>query len=213
MHQRRGYRNDKRAIGIARDTKARSVQRRRSTFAGVDHRLVLQAPMPTGASDWARRRPTAMVYAIGGLGGELRRSRPCNLGRRRPWSVQPGHEHLVTGALTERRPRKRRRAAIGNTIYVVGGHVPGGEASGVVEVFNGSSWTTLPQSDWMPTAQAGLGLVTDGTYLYAIGGNTQAGTRFGRDGRAVRPVSAVGIPLVDPRADARGWQRECERAF
>ena len=68
-------------------------------------------------------------------------------------------------------------AAIGSMLYVVGGHIPGGDPSGRVEILDTSSasgWTTLPQADWMPTARAGFALVTDGAYLYAIGGNTQA---------------------------------------
>jgi N-acetylneuraminic acid mutarotase len=134
-----------------------------------------QAPMPTGRSGLGAASANGQVYAIGGLGGSCDGVSACNFGPSttvesynpvtNTWSPAPS---LSFGRETA------GVAAIGNTIYVVCGHVPGGDASGVVEVFNGSSWSTLPQSDWMPTARAGLGLVTDGTYLYAIGGNTQA---------------------------------------
>lgn len=135
-----------------------------------------QAPMPTARFGVGAASANGQVYAIGGVGGSCDGVGPCIFGPlttvesydpvANTWSPAPS---LSVGR------ESAGVATIGNTIYVVGGHVPGGEASGVVEVFNGSSWTTLPQSDWMPTARAGLGLVTDGTYLYAIGGSTQAG--------------------------------------
>jgi N-acetylneuraminic acid mutarotase len=134
-----------------------------------------QAPMPTARFGVGGASANGKVYAIGGVGGSCNGSGPCSFGPLTTVeSYNPGTNSWAAEPSLSVGRESAGVAAIGNTIYVVGGHVPGGDPSGVVEVFSGSSWTTLPQSDWMPTARAGLALVTDGTYLYAIGGNTQA---------------------------------------
>jgi len=133
--------------------------------------------LPSGRFGLTAAAVNGRVYAIGGVGGSCSGS-PCpyfplpNVDVYDPatgvWSAGP---FLNTGR------ESGRAVALGTKIYVIGGHVPGGQASGVVEVLDAAlpgGWTTL-SSDPMPTARANFALVTDGTYLYAIGGDTTDG--------------------------------------
>jgi N-acetylneuraminic acid mutarotase len=62
-------------------------------------------------------------------------------------------------------------AALNGRVFVVGGHVSGGAATGLTEVFDpvNNSWIELAS---LSTPRAHHAVVTDGTYIYAIGGDT-----------------------------------------
>ena len=118
------------------------------------------------------------VYAIGGVEGACAGSGPCPYGPLPRVDVyDPANDSWSAGPFLSTGRESGRAVALGTKIYVIGGHIPGGQASGVVEVLDVASpggWMTL-SSDPMPTARANFALVTDGTYLYAIGGDTTSG--------------------------------------
>jgi hypothetical protein len=135
-------------------------------------------PMPSPRAGLGAAFVDGKVYAVGGVGGNCDGVTPCDFGPLRTVeSYDPGTNAWTAGPSLNVGREGAGVAALGGKTYTIGGHVPGGDPSGVVEVFDPSSsnaWTTLPESEWMPTARAHFALVTDGTYLYALGGDTQA---------------------------------------
>ncbi|MEO8681553.1 MAG: kelch repeat-containing protein, partial [Vicinamibacterales bacterium] len=84
-------------------------------------------------------------------------------------------------------------AAVNGKIYVVGGNVAGGIASGVIEAYDPAAHSWLTGLAPMPTPRAHLAVVTDGVFVYAIGGDTTS-----NNGGAVSTVERY-----DPSAN--GW--------
>jgi N-acetylneuraminic acid mutarotase len=129
-----------------------------------------QAPMPTRRFSHGAATANGLVYAIGGVNDLTfvaaveAYDPPSNTWRTDFQSMPTPREGLGV-------------VALGGMIYAIGGHVAGGIPSGVVEVYDAAldSWTTLPEQEWMPTARAQPAVVADGTYLYAIGGDTLGG--------------------------------------
>jgi N-acetylneuraminic acid mutarotase len=136
-----------------------------------------KAPKPTGRFGLAAVSFGGKVFAIGGVEGSCGDIVPCSLigPSTTVESYNPTTDTWIAEPSLSVGREGAGAAALGGKIYVVGGHVPGGEPSGAVEVFDSSSnsWTLLPQSEWMPTPRAGFALVTDGRYLFAIGGSTE----------------------------------------
>jgi len=98
--------------------------------------------------------------------------------------LDPAKNQWVEGPPLHHARAASAAAVVGDQIVVVGGRT-GGKTEQVVkqtEVFDGKSWHDAPA---MPVAGDHLAAVTDGTYLYAIGGrnlspseNTKAVQRF-----------------------------------
>jgi PKD repeat protein len=129
-----------------------------------------QAAMPTRRFSFGAATVNGLAYAIGG-GNELSFVTAVD-------AFNPATDMWTTGFSPMPTAREGLGvAALNQRIYAIGGHVAGGNPSGVVEVYDpvADIWTTLPQSEWMPTPRAGLALVADGNYLFAIGGATQSG--------------------------------------
>ena len=210
MYQRRGYRNDQCPLESHAIRRHVQLQRRRIDLAGVHHRLV----RPGANADRALRSGRGIGQRPGlrdrRSWRELRRSRTLQL-----WAfddcgvVQPRHEHLVTRALTERRPRNRRRCRD--------------------RQHDLRRWRPCARRRCIRCSRslqrieldhpAAVGLDADGTsrtwtgdrWNLSLRNRRQHASRQhgpGRNRRAVRSVRAVGIPLVDTYANARGWQRQ-----
>lgn len=133
-----------------------------------------KAGMPTRRFSHGAATVNGLVYAIGG-GNELTFVTAVEV-------YDPASDTWTTGY--QPMPTSREGlgvVALGDKIYAVGGHVAGGLPSGIVEVYDPilDQWTTLPQAAWMPTPRSHLAVVTDGTYVYALGGDTQ-GTNDGK---------------------------------
>jgi len=129
-----------------------------------------RAPMPTRRFSHGAATANGLVYAIGG-GNDSGFVTAVE-------AYDPSNNTWSTDFQSMPTPREGLGvAALGGLIYAIGGHVPGGLPSGVVEVYDPAQdrWTTLPEQEWMPTARAQPAVVADGTYLYAIGGDTVGG--------------------------------------
>lgn len=126
------------------------------------------ASMPQPRFALAAATVNGVVYALGG-------SNPSQ-----PSAVFAYNPSTESWTAVGQLPTSREglgAAAIDGRIYAVGGNVsvPGNAVpSGVLEAYEPAtnSWFTLQS---MPTARAHLAVVTDGTYLYAIGGETSIG--------------------------------------
>jgi N-acetylneuraminic acid mutarotase len=122
------------------------------------------APMPVARFSLAAAASGGIVYAFGGIAPNA-------------WSTSVDAYNPATNSWTTVAQMATPRTGAGavtlnGKIYVVGGHVAGGIASGIIESYdpaNGSWDTTLTP---MSTPRAHLAVVTDGVYIYAIGGDT-----------------------------------------
>jgi hypothetical protein len=152
-------------------------------FAGGQGALAItgwsqQAPMLTPRFGVTAASAGGRAFAIGGTGGSCN-TYPAGQCPYAPLSTveayDPPTNFWSTVASLNVAREGAGAAAIGTKIYVAGGHAPGGIATDALEVFDTANpaggWTLLQPSQAM-TARADLAVVSDGAYLYALGGDT-----------------------------------------
>ena len=123
-----------------------------------------KAPMATPRFSLAAAAVNGIVYAMGGVGPGA-------------WASSVEAYNPGTGSWTTVgqmvTPREGAgAAAVNGRIYVVGGNVAGGIASGILEAYDPATNTWITALAPMPTPRAHLAVVTDGVFVYAIGGDT-----------------------------------------
>lgn len=151
------------------------------TFAGATGTVDItgwsrQAPLPEGRFSLAAATVDGVVYALGGGNPSL------------PSIVYAYAPTTNAWAPVTQLPTSREgagAAVVNGRIYLVGGNVAGGVPSGVVEAYEPSTNTWITGLQPMPTPRAHLAVVTDGTHVYAIGGDT-LGSGGGRLGTVER---------------------------
>lgn len=138
-----------------------------ATLSGTTVPVVLtgwstKAPMPTAHWSFGAATVNGIVYAMGGGNPSL--AQPVD-------AYDPATNAWTTVGQMQTSREGAAIAALGDKIYVAGGHVSGGAASGVFEVYDpaANSWLSLAA---MPTARAHFALVAAGGKLYAMGGDT-----------------------------------------
>lgn len=130
-----------------------------------------------------------------------------------------------TWALAVAMPEPRQEhgvVAVGNRIYVIGGYLPGGEASPVVQVYNatGKTWSKVVP---MPEALHHLGVAEVDGKIYVVAGFTgtfskrnpvnsvwqydPATERWQRRAPLPTPRGALAVAVVDGKIYAMGGER------
>jgi N-acetylneuraminic acid mutarotase len=142
------------------------------SFSGSSgHTTVLgwstKAPLSAPRFSFGAGTVNGIVYAIGGNNPSL------------PSPVEAYNPADNTWSTVSQLPISSEGPAVAvlnGIIYVAGGHVSGGVASGVLQGYNPVTNTWLSGLASMPTARSHVALVAAGGTLYAIGGETGSGS-------------------------------------
>jgi N-acetylneuraminic acid mutarotase len=122
-----------------------------------------QTPMPESRFSLAAASVDGIVYTFGGGNPSL----PSTV-----YAYTPSTNAWAPAGQMETPREGAGAAAVNGLIYVIGGHVSGGIASGVTEAYDPASHAWITGLTPMPTPRAHLAVVTDGVYVYALGGDT-----------------------------------------
>jgi N-acetylneuraminic acid mutarotase len=123
-----------------------------------------KAPMPAPRFSLVAATVNGIVYAMGGVS-------PGTW----PSSVEaydPAADSWTTVAQMVTPREGAGAGAVNGRIFVIGGHVAGSIATGIVETYDPATGTWITGRAPMPTPRAYPAVVTDGVFIYAIGGVT-----------------------------------------